>query len=115
MTPEEIIAAHNEVARLTHELDITNADHIALWLEANMDDSPLAWLACRIIEAHEAILTARIASARAEGRREGIEEAAKVADQAYDGFAPVYSRTEGYNSATRYIAKQIRALAEKQP
>lgn len=55
-TPERIAAASVEVERLTRELDITNADHIALWLEANMHDSPLGWLACRIVEAHEAVL-----------------------------------------------------------
>jgi hypothetical protein len=55
-TPERIAAAHAETARLQSDLDITNADHIALWLEANMSDSPLGWLACRIVEAHEAVL-----------------------------------------------------------
>lgn len=45
--------AHKETERLSHELNISNADHIALWLEANMSDSPLAWLAYRIVEAHE--------------------------------------------------------------
>ena len=52
-----------EVSRLTHELDITNADHIALWLERNtIPDEPMSqctsWLACRIVEAHEAALAA---------------------------------------------------------
>jgi len=37
------------------ELDITNADHIALWLEENMN-AGLPWLAVQIVEAHEAIL-----------------------------------------------------------
>lgn len=46
--------ASAETERLQRELDITNADHIALWLEANMHDSTLGWLACRIVEAHEA-------------------------------------------------------------
>lgn len=49
-----IKASEIQTERLTRELDITNADHIALWLEANMGDSSLAWLACRIVEAHEA-------------------------------------------------------------
>ncbi|MEG8219021.1 hypothetical protein OSJ57_00075 [Sphingomonas sp. HH69] len=53
-TDAAIKAAETETERLTRELDITNADHIALWLEANMGDSSLAWLACRIVEAHEA-------------------------------------------------------------
>lgn len=50
---DRLEAAKAETFRLQRELDITNADHIALWLEANKDDSSLAWLACRIIEAHE--------------------------------------------------------------
>ena len=109
MTPEEIIAAHNEVARLTHELDITNADHIVLWLEANMDDSPIAWLACRIVEAHEATLTAREAVAEARGRREGIEESAKVICPDYcEWDSEMQSYAEGF-------AEMIRTLAEKQP
>jgi hypothetical protein len=49
--PYEQAAA--ETKRLQSELDITNVDHIALWLEANKDNSTLGWLACRIIEAHE--------------------------------------------------------------
>lgn len=61
--PAELI---EEVARgterLTRELDITNADHIAIWLEANtIPDEPMSqcisWLACRIVEAHEAALS----------------------------------------------------------
>lgn len=109
MTPEEIITAQIEVARLTHELDITNADHIALWLEANMDDSPLAWLACRIIEAHEASIAAREAAARAEGRREGIEDAAKV-------FCPSNCAWDSeMQSYAEFFAEQVRALEEKQP
>lgn len=107
MTPEQIKSASEEVERLTHKLDITNADHIALWLEANMDDSPIAWLACRIIEAHEATLAAREAAARAEGRREGIEEAAKVADA-----SPF---NNGLNDAPASIASAIRARLGKKP
>ena len=47
-----------ETNRLQQELDITNADHIALWLEANtIPSEPMnqcaSWLACRIVEAHE--------------------------------------------------------------
>lgn len=53
---EKLAEASVEVARLSSELDITNADHIALWLKANMVESPISWLAVRIIEAHEAVL-----------------------------------------------------------
>ena len=52
-TREQIERAAAETERLQRELDITNADHIALWLEANLRDASLGWLACRIIEAHE--------------------------------------------------------------
>ena len=46
--------AARKVFILERELDITNADHIALYLEANKPlDSNVSWLACRIIEAHE--------------------------------------------------------------
>jgi len=57
-TPERIAAAHAETERLCRDLDITNADHIALWLEANIGDASLGYLAVRIIEAHEAALRA---------------------------------------------------------
>lgn len=42
--------------RLCNELDITNADHIALWLERNMEPSAISYLAVQIVEAHEAAL-----------------------------------------------------------
>lgn len=63
-TPEAIEAASAETERLCRELDITNADHIALWLESWLeDDCSVAFLACRIIEAHEAVV-ADIAASR---------------------------------------------------
>lgn len=56
-TPEAYAVAHKETERLSRELDITNADHIALWLEANLGDASLGWLAVKIVEAHEAAIT----------------------------------------------------------
>lgn len=53
---EACLAASAKVERLSRELDIANADHIALWLDENMADSSHAWLACRIVEAHEAAI-----------------------------------------------------------
>lgn len=50
---ESIAKASADVERLQRKLDITNADHIALWLENNLPDASIAWLACRIVEAHE--------------------------------------------------------------
>lgn len=65
-TVEVITAASAETDRLTRELDITDADHIAVWLEANIDDSSLAYLACRIVEAHEAASSDLTAAAQLE-------------------------------------------------
>lgn len=49
--------------RLERELDITNADHIALWLEANVIPHDalrlcLSWLSVQIVEAHERAIDA---------------------------------------------------------
>lgn len=81
VTAEDLAHAAAEVERLQRELDITNADHIALWLEANtIPDEPMSqcmsWLACRVVEAHEAAeqsskaeierLQARVAEVEAE-------------------------------------------------
>jgi hypothetical protein len=52
-TPERIESANNKVARLQCELDITNADHIALWLEANDPYEGDAWLAVQIADAYD--------------------------------------------------------------
>lgn len=56
----------------------------------------------------------RHASAHAAGRREGIEEAAKVAD-AGTGLAHVSEAHAMASARARSIAQNIRALAEKQP
>lgn len=50
--------AASETERLQRELDITNADHVALWIAANLiPDEPMSqcvsWFACRIVEAYE--------------------------------------------------------------
>lgn len=60
------------------------------------------------------ISDARIASARAEGRREGIEEAAKVADDLWDRVAGNSERKLHQRMAYRQVAASIRALAEQQ-
>lgn len=77
MTSEQIKSAMAEMERRQEVLDITNAEHIVLWLEANIKDSPIAWLACRIIEAHEAIVTAREASAHQKGFESGFNQGHK--------------------------------------
>jgi len=50
--------AVRETDRHCYELDITNADHIVLWLEHQLNGhvGPLAYIACRILDAHEAAL-----------------------------------------------------------
>lgn len=56
-TPERIAAAHAETERFCRELDITNADHVLLWLESHInDDYSIGFLACKIVEAHEEIV-----------------------------------------------------------
>ncbi len=58
VTQADFDRAAKETERLQSELDVTNADHIALWIEANLiPDEPMSqcvsWFACRIAEAHE--------------------------------------------------------------
>lgn len=54
ITQADFDAAAKKVFNLQRELDITNADHIALWLEHSAPlEGNISWFACRIIEAHE--------------------------------------------------------------
>lgn len=66
-TQKGYAAARRETERLSRELDITNADHVALWLEANIGDASLAYLAVRIVEAHEAAKSEPVVDGAAEG------------------------------------------------
>jgi hypothetical protein len=73
--------ANAEVERLARELDITNADNIALCLEANtMPDELMSqcisWLAGRIVEAYEAASTPTPSPDRqdVERLREALED-----------------------------------------
>ena len=93
--------ASQQVFVLERELDITNADHIALYLEANKPlDSHISWLACRIIEAHEI----EVAKALRTDRKAVLEEAAKVAEN-----------DDHFPSEGAFIAERIRALAAEKP
>lgn len=77
-TQEGIANAHRETQRLSQELDIANADHVALWLEANLGDASLGWLAVRIVEAHETALAKPTPPASVSGgvpSREAVVEA----------------------------------------
>lgn len=52
-TSEAMVKASNAVERYCAELDLTNADHIALWLETNTEEPRIAWLAVQIAEAFD--------------------------------------------------------------
>ena len=61
---DHIKSTIGEVDRLERDLDITNADHIALWLEANVIPHDalrlcLNWLSVQIVQAHERAITER--------------------------------------------------------
>lgn len=71
---EDFDRAAIEVDHLQHDLDITNADHIALWLEANQvqmacPEISLGWLAVQIVEAHEAATLRPASTARPDVER----------------------------------------------
>lgn len=53
LTPEAMEKARKAVERYCAELDITNADHIALWLETNTEEPRIAWLAVQISDAFD--------------------------------------------------------------
>lgn len=52
-TPEAMVNASKAVERYCAELDLTNADRIALWLETNTEEPRIAWLAVQIAEAFD--------------------------------------------------------------
>lgn len=57
LTPEAMEKASKAVARHCAELDLTSADHIALWLESNTEEPRIAWLAVQIAEAFDRALS----------------------------------------------------------
>ena len=78
-----------ETNRLQRELDITNADRIALWIEANtIPDEPMnqcaSWLACRIVEAHEKAQATRIEALEADNAE--LREVSQRVVDAYWGM-----------------------------
>lgn len=114
-SPERIAWSAAETKRLQRELDITNADHVALWLEANtIPDEPMSqcisWLACRIVEGYECAvsysgpapidLTARLREARREAE---IEKLLVLIETAHE---------HGDECAIVEQAAAIRALSE---
>lgn len=78
-TPAILEWSAGEVQRLQRELDITNADHIALWLEANGLQDNLAWLAVQIAESHDA------STAALQAERDALAARWSLIDQLRDG------------------------------
>jgi hypothetical protein len=72
--------ASRETQRLCYELDITNADHIVLWLEQQLNGhvGPLAYIACRILDAHEAALATPAPSIVTGSDERAREDAAEI-------------------------------------
>ena len=99
-----------ETNRLQRDLDITNADHIALWLEANtIPDEPMSqcmgWLAVQIVEAHEAAIgRARNAAA--------VAIADEIIPDTADGETSAIQRQAYWHVAHRAA---LAALAKREP
>lgn len=55
--PEAMMKTNKAVERYCAELDLTNADHIALWLETNIEEPRIAWLAVQISDAFDRALS----------------------------------------------------------
>jgi len=104
-----------KTARLEQELNIANADHIALWLEANtIPDEPMSqcisWLACRIVEAHERALAAMQGGDAVLAERERCAKIAEAIPTDWrDGTQP--GPLSAYRHACREIAAAIRGGA----
>lgn len=87
ITQADFEDAARRTAILERELDITNADHIALWLEASRPlDNAISWLACRIIEAHEIEIAKAVRAAEARAREEGAKAMQAKAAWIANGF-----------------------------
>lgn len=111
-SPQNIERASKAVERLCTELDITDADHIALWLEGNALGSTFAWLAVRIVEAHERVIT-RERIAAAEAMREACaDHLGKLAAETPLGHENIQRGASTYNWL-RYHEGIIRALDAK--
>lgn len=107
--------ASAETARLQQELNIANADHIALWLEANtIPDEPMSqcisWLACRIVEAHErAIAAMQGGDAVAVERWQPIETAPK------DGSTVLAYRKDAGVFTIHYVEEDAHLSSQMNP
>ena len=89
-----------------------NRDYTSIWgrpiITDPFDDDPATAGYIRA-DLHDAA----IASARAEGVREGMLKAAEIANQHRDPTGTEYG--EGWDASASSIAKEVRAAAEAQP
>lgn len=111
VTEADFTKAAAEVKRLQSDINITNADHIALWLEANIENSPLGWLACRIVEAHEAATltpSETRESIRGEMREEVLNDIAAMMSE----FVDNWPQPKKLSTALALIAKTMRVALD---
>lgn len=100
-TQGNIAWAAEETERLQRELNITNADHVVLWLVANDPCGGDAWLACRIVEAHERAVEHLFAQSKADAARiAALEEALRF-----------YARPQSWRSSGVYMSGRSQATA----
>lgn len=120
--PKAFAEATAKTEILARNLDITNADHVTLWLECNIEDmAGISWLAVRIVEAHEAEIE-RLRAALQQSRSAVIEECAKaIEDDATKCDCAAFSASEcncgsweDYKRITSARAAEIvRALSQE--
>jgi len=119
-THEQIERATAETERLQRELNIANADHIALWLEANLPDASIGWLACRIVEAHEQVMALALKEADSKNEAQlhewnNAEARATAAEAKVAALAEALQwAVDEFDGKTRYTsAKQLANCIEK--
>jgi hypothetical protein len=105
-TQEGYAKARRETERLSRELDITNADHVALWLEANLGDASLGWLAVRIVEAHEATPKTPPAASSGQDLREAFGSWLRQVGRTLDTCDPQIPFKAGWDAALSAPAVQ---------
>ena len=125
ITRAGIEAATAETERLRLELDITNADHIALWLEENViphDALRLcqSWLAVQIVEAHEReIARHRTTSLAAQDglvaeieRQEGLAKTYRGAQlRAEEKLCREQANAQGWKRRAEMLESKLSALS----
>lgn len=97
VTDEMALSISLDVDRLEKELDITNADYIALWL-ASAGKMPISFLACQIADAYDR------SSADVNGELERLRAALQAVIEAHETgrFEPLQAAIE---TARQALAK----------